>query len=147
MTKKFVISNYLLEFYQEEGDAKWRFRIIGEPTLTQQLLESVKTKRVTERGIKYAVPAIEQRIKEIISKKFNPQKQVSMNPIIELNEKCQKKYGMSIETELVSKTGADHSPSIKVKVTMPTGDYAYGTASNQKEARKEAAKKLLDLYF
>lgn len=147
MNKKFIISNYLLEFYQEEGDAKWRFRIIGEPTLTQQLLQSVKTKRVTEKGIKYAVPAIEQQIKKIISNQFNPQKQVSMNPIIKLNELCQKKYGMSIETELVSKTGADHCPSIKVKVTMPTGDYACGIASNQKEARQKAAQKLLDLYF
>lgn len=57
------------------------------------------------------------------------------NPIIRLGELTQRYYGKNIETEVIGKTGADHCPVVKVRITMPNGEY---------EEALEAIRKLLN---
>lgn len=65
------------------------------------------------------------------------------NPIIKLGELTQRCYGKNIETEVIGKTGADHCPVVKVRITMPNGEYEEATGSNKKVAKQEAARLLL----
>ncbi|PIN27556.1 putative dsRNA-binding protein [Prevotella intermedia] len=65
------------------------------------------------------------------------------NPIIRLVELTQRCYGKNIETEVIGKTGADHFPVVKVRITMPNGEYEEATGSNKKVAKQKAAERLL----
>lgn len=56
--KKFSRNNLTLVFFQKENDQKFSFYIENENELTEQLLATVKTKRVREDKIKYAVNGI-----------------------------------------------------------------------------------------
>ena len=56
--KRFIRNNLTLVFFQKENDKKFSFFIVLEPELTEQLLATVKTKRVSEDKIKYAVNGI-----------------------------------------------------------------------------------------
>lgn len=65
------------------------------------------------------------------------------NPIVKLSELVQRIYGSSLQTEVLGKTGPDHCPTVKVKITLPNGKYEIATGGNQKEAKKLAAQRLL----
>ncbi|PJI25948.1 putative dsRNA-binding protein [Prevotella intermedia] len=65
------------------------------------------------------------------------------NPIIRLGELTQRYYGKNIETEVIGQTGPDHCPEIKVRITMPNGEYEEATGSNKKVAKQKAAERLL----
>lgn len=65
------------------------------------------------------------------------------NPIIRLGELTQRCYGKNIETEVIGKTGADHCPVVKVRITMPNGEYEEATGNNKKVAKQKAAERLL----
>ena len=69
------------------------------------------------------------------------------NPIIVLSEKCQKRYGENITTEVLSQEGAGHCPTIKVAITLPSGKVYVGTGSNQKVAKQNAATAALNDAF
>lgn len=66
-----------------------------------------------------------------------------MNPIIELAELIQSMHGKNIETRVVGKSGADHCPTIKVEIELPTGEVFRASGSNQKEAKQKAAHEAL----
>lgn len=53
-------------------------------------------------------------------------------------------YGENIQTEVLGKSGQDHCPTIKVRITLPNGVYRDAIGSNQKIAKQKAAKYLLD---
>lgn len=64
--KKFANNDHTIVFYQAtEGDQKFSFLIEGNESLTDKLLRNVKTKRIKEKDIKYAVPALFKKITEI----------------------------------------------------------------------------------
>lgn len=147
-TIKFNINGHILEFYRENSEDKFRFRIAGEPQLTEQLLLNCKRKKVKAKDLRYAVIGLTEKI---INLKNLPQ-MIKTNAsesdhISRLNEICQKKYGKNLTCELVSKTGADHCPRIKVRVTTPDGRSVVATGYNQRVARQEAAKRLLDMFY
>ena len=56
--KKFTKNGLNLVFFKKENDKKFSFYIENEDELTEQLLATVKTKRVREDKIKYAVNGI-----------------------------------------------------------------------------------------
>lgn len=66
------------------------------------------------------------------------------NPIIKLSETCQRLYGENIIAEVLGKTGPDHCPVVKVRITLPNGEYEEAVGGNQKVAKQKAAKRLLE---
>ncbi|MFJ1424887.1 hypothetical protein ACILFS_01050 [Capnocytophaga canimorsus] len=61
---EFTKNGKTILFYQNEGDAKYRFKIKNDENLTNWLLANTKTHRVREDKIKYAVKGIFDKIKE-----------------------------------------------------------------------------------
>ena len=74
-------------------------------------------------------------------KKLN---EMEKNPIIELAEKIQKRFGANIETRVINKTGADHCPVITVEIELPNGEIFTASGKNKKEAKQKAARKALE---
>ena len=74
-------------------------------------------------------------------KKLN---EMEKNPIIELAEKIQKRFGANIETRVTGKTGADHCPVITVEIELPNGEIFTASGINQKEAKQKAAREALE---
>jgi len=172
MTKTFSRNGLELVFYQKEGDEKYSFYLKDEPILTEHLLNSVKTKRVREDKIKYAVKGIFNLIfksggllqetalsvyysfcfkslqSELLdNKKLNLKKEEKMrNPIIELSERVQSTFGENIETRVVGKMGPDHEPKIFVEIILPDGNRYKGEGANKRLAKQDAAKKALEDY-
>lgn len=64
---------------------------------------------------------------------------MNQNPIIELNELCQAKFGDSITSEVLGKTGPDHCPTVSVVITLPTGEEFKASGSNKRVAKQSAA--------
>ena len=65
------------------------------------------------------------------------------NPIITLSELVQREYGESILTEILGKSGQDHCPVVKVRITLPNGVYRDATGCNKRVAKQKAAQELL----
>lgn len=65
------------------------------------------------------------------------------NPISELNELVQKQFGESIKTKILSKEGADHTPTIKVAIYLPNGQMFTASGANKREAKQRAAQEAL----
>jgi len=135
--KKFTQNGRTIVFYQKKNDNKYSFLIENEEKLTEQLLANVRTKRVNEANIKYAVKGIFDKIENnlLTKKDLNNME----NPVIILAEKCQKIFKESIETRVVSKTGPDHCPVISVEIELPNGKIFKASGINQKEAKQAAA--------
>lgn len=148
MEREITRGGITIIFYQEEGDDKFSFRIKDSDMLTYELLERVKTHRVREDKIKYAVKGIFEVINEIKggdAKTNNNNKIINnMNPIVELAELCQKKFRSNIETSVDGQYGEDHCPTIEVSITLPCGEVFSASGSNQKLAKQKAAMKALD---
>jgi len=132
-----------LVFFQKEDDKKFSFYIENETELTERLLATVKTKRVSEDKIKYAVNGIFDLIENDLLTK-NVVKMENSNPIIELAELVQRQYGKNIETRVTGKTGADHCPVITVEIELPNGEIFTAAGINQKEAKQKAAREALE---
>lgn len=66
------------------------------------------------------------------------------NPIIKLAEIIQSQYRENIETEVLSKTGADHEPTIKVMISLPNGKKYFAEGPNKRIAKRIAAEKALE---
>lgn len=66
-----------------------------------------------------------------------------MNPISELNELMQKRYGESIKTKVLEKEGLDHIPTIKIAIYLPNGETFTASATNKKLAKQKAAQEAL----
>jgi dsRNA-specific ribonuclease len=140
--KEFSRNNLTIVFYQKENDQKFSFLIKDEEELTEQLLATVKTKRVKEDKIKYAVNGIFDLIENnlLITKKVN---KMEKNPIIELAELVQKQFGANIETRVLGKTGADHIPTVSVEIELPDGRTFEASGTNKRIAKQRAAEKAL----
>lgn len=140
--KKFSQNGKTIVFYQKEGDEKFSFLIENEPELTEQLLANVSNKRVKEKDIRFAVKGIFEKIENnlLTIKNLN---EMNTNPIVELAEKIQKRFGANIETRVTNKVGADHCPVISVEIELPNGDIFTASGINQKEAKQKAAKEAL----
>jgi dsRNA-specific ribonuclease len=136
--KKYSRNGKTIVFYQKENDEKFSFLIENEPELTNQLLANVSTKRVKEKDIRFAVKGIFEKIENnlLTIKKLN---EMEKNPIIELAEFVQYKYGANIETRVTNKTGADHCPIITVEIELPNGLIIEASGKNKKEAKQKAA--------
>ena len=111
-----------------------------DKTLVGYIPTSEAEKRVKEKAIPFVVRGIQEIIK-------NPKKQVIMTeekkPIVELAEKCQKHFGESMTTEVISQTGPCHAPVIEVEIALPNGQVYTATGRNQRLAKQEAAKQAL----
>jgi len=142
--KRFEKNGYTLVFYQKENDKKFSFLIENEPELTEKLLNSVKTKRVKENSIKYAVKGIFEKLKNLSLINKNSEIMSTTNPITELAEKIQSIYGANIQTRVISKTGADHNPTITIEIELPNGDIYKASGSNKRIAKRLAAEKALE---
>jgi len=141
--KRFSRNNLTLVFFQKEDDKKFSFYIENETELTERLLATVKTKRVSEDKIKYAVNGIFDLIENDLLTK-NVVKMENSNPIIELAELVQRQYGKNIETRVTGKTGADHCPVITVEIELPNGEIFTASGINKKEAKQKAAREALE---
>jgi len=145
--KEFSRNNLTIVFYQKENDKKFSFYIKNEIELTRELLAMVKTKRVKEDKIKYAVDGIFYSIEKNLFITKNIVEMENLNPIIKLAELVQKQFGKNIETRVIGKTGADHMPTVSVEIKLPNGVTfeAYGT--NKRIAKQKAAEIALNEYF
>ena len=117
--------------------------IENDEELTDRLLATVKTKRVKEDKIKYAVNGIFDLIENDLLTK-NVVKMKNSNPIIELAELVQKQYGRNIETRVTGKTGADHMPTVSVKIELPDGRVFEASGTNKRIAKQKAAEQALN---
>ena len=79
--KEFTQNGITLVFYQKPNDEKFSFLIKDNEELTEKLLASVKTKRVKETNIKYAVNGI---FNKIAGGDFTKKQKVK-NPIAPIN--------------------------------------------------------------
>jgi|SRR5690606_20157281 len=140
--KEFNKNGITLVFYQKQGDEKFSFLIKDNEELTERLLNSVSTKRVKEKDIKYAVKGIFEKIEQNLL--ITTKNQTDMkNPIVELSEKVQRKFRESMITRVIGKEGADHNPTITVEIELPNGKVYQASAGNQKIAKQIAAEKAL----
>jgi dsRNA-specific ribonuclease len=141
--KKFSQNGKTIVFYQKEGDEKFSFLIEKEPELTEQLLANVSNKRVKEKDIRFAVKGIFDKIENnlLTIKNLN---EMNTNPIVELAEKIQKRFGANIETRVINKVGADHCPVISVEIELPNGEIFTASGINQKEAKQKAAREAIE---
>lgn len=144
-TRKISIDGHIVEFYKENGDEKFRFRIVNEEKLTEKLLDNCKTKRVKEKNIKYAIKGIREKLSNIKKGIGLQNKLTTQNPIVELSERIQKIFGENITSEVIEKSGPDHCPTVKVRITLPNGISATDCGSNQRIARQKAAEQLLEI--
>ena len=136
--KTFKLNNLTLVFFQKENDQKFSFYIENEPELTEILLATVKTKRVKEDRIKYAVNGIFELIEnDLLTKKVV--KMENSNPIIELAEIVQRVHGKNIETRVLGKTGPDHMPTVRVEIKLPDGRTFKSSGANKRVAKQKAA--------
>jgi len=141
--KEFSRNNLTIVFYQKENDQKFSFFIEDEEQLTELLLATVKTKRVSESKIKYAVNGIFDLIENNLLTTKNLEKMENSNPIIELAELVQKEYGQNIETRVLGKTGADHMPVVSVEIELPDGRRFEASGTNKRIAKQKAAEQAL----
>ena len=141
--KEFSRNNLTIVFYNKENDQKFSFLIKDEKELTEQLLATVKTKRVKEDKIKYAVNGIFDLIENNLLTTKNLEQMENSNPIIELAELVQKQYGRNIETRVLGKTGADHMPTVSVEIELPNGRIFKASGTNKRIAKQKAAEKAL----
>jgi len=137
--KKFIRNNLTLVFFKKENDQKFSFYIENEPELTERLLATVKTKRVKEGGIKYAVNAIFDLIENNLLTTKKVSKMGNQNPIVELAELVQRLYGANIETRVTGKTGADHMPTVNIEIELPDGRVFEASGTNKRNAKQKAA--------
>ena len=72
--KEFNQNGIILVFYQKPEDEKFSFLVKDNEELTEQLLNSVSTKRVKEKDIKYAVRGIFEKIEQNLLITKNQQK-------------------------------------------------------------------------
>jgi len=144
--KKFSKNGFTVVFYQKENDKKFSFLIENKPELTEKLLASVKTKRVAEKSIFYAKEGIFEKLSNLnlLTSNLNLKTMENQNAVSKLNEIMQKMHGANITTEVVSKSGSDHNPTLMVKVILPTGAEYLGKSSNRKKAAVVAAEKALE---
>ncbi|MBN1925362.1 MAG: hypothetical protein JW798_05970 [Prolixibacteraceae bacterium] len=62
---------------------------------------------------------------------------ISENPIVDVNLRCQSKYGKNIEFKITTNT-ENTPPVIKVEIITPWGNF-FGEGSNQKIAKAKAS--------
>ena len=141
--KEFTRNNYTLIFFQKENDKKYSFYIKNEKELTEKLFISVKTKRVSENKIKYAVNGIFEILNNQNLLIKNSEIMNEKNPIIELAEKMQRIFGQNIETEVLTKEGQDHCPTVTVAIHLPNGKVYEASGSNKRIAKRKAAENAL----
>ena len=140
--KEFNQNGITLVFYQKPEDEKFSFLVKDNEELTKQLLNSVSTKRVKEKDIKYAVKGIFEKIENNLLLTNQKSNQMT-NPIVELAELCQRKFRESMVTRVIGKEGADHNPTITVEIELPNGKVYTASGINQKVAKQKAAEKAL----
>ena len=149
-TIKKIINGVKCEFYLT-ADGKYTVRVKDNEEATKKLLAACKHKAVRADKLHFFIKGIKEKIEagvldgedvENITLEAAPQP--NENPIIRLGELVQKIYGENIETEVLSVLGDDHCPLVTVRITLPNGDYETASASNQKVAKKIAAKRLLE---
>jgi dsRNA-specific ribonuclease len=136
--KTYTENGVTLVFYKKPNDEKYSFAIKGDDELTNILLSNVSKKRVSEKDIFFAKKGLFEKLKN------NSLIQTNMNnPIVELAEKCQKKFRKSMVTRVTGKEGADHNPTITVEIELPNGKKYLGSGINQKIAKQNAAEEAL----
>ncbi|MDR0692554.1 MAG: hypothetical protein LBF69_05910 [Prevotellaceae bacterium] len=139
--KQKITENAYLTFVEADG----KFSFSSENKNLQKWVDTCKQKRVKLSEIHFVVNAAKKYMRNGVitapSKKARVAPQ-GINPVSELNELVQKKYGQSIKTEIIS-----YSPDIAVDVILPDGSAFTGYGENQKIARIDAAIKALEIEF
>lgn len=142
--KEFTNGKFTIVFYKKDNDKKFSFLIKDEPELTAKLLASVKTKKVRQKNLHYAVKGIFDKLDDLILTPKNPKKMEKQNPIVQLAETVQKLYGANIQTAIMDQRGPDHNPIIEVRITLPNGNEYYADGANQRIAKQLAAEFALE---
>jgi hypothetical protein len=133
--KEFTQNGITICFYQKPGDEKYSFLVKGNHQLTDMLLKSVSTKRVSFKGIHFAQKALFEKIESGQLAEINTES----NPVVELSELVQKRYGESIQTRVTGTNGSSHNPIVSVEIELPNGDVFKASAANQRLAKQKAA--------
>jgi len=141
MTKEFTQNGITLVFFKKENDNKFSFAIKGDDELTEKILQNTSTHRVKEGDVFFVTKDIFEKLKNNMFSETKEKNQT--NPIVELSEFSQKRWGKNIETRVIGKTGPDHNPIITVEVELPYGRIFTASGMNQKLAKQTAAENAL----
>ena len=94
-----------------------------------------------DSDINSAIAFVEHHWKELFNKDLKAKKDFKTS----LQEKLHKLKEPFPVYETAEKTGSEHSPIFKIRVSCADGRFAYGEGHNKKEAEQAAAEKLLKL--
>ena len=94
-----------------------------------------------DSDINSAIAFVEHHWKELFNKDLKAKKDFKTS----LQEKLHKLKEPFPVYETAEKTGSEHSPLFKIRVSCADGRFAYGEGHNKKEAEQAAAEKLLKL--
>lgn len=152
LNKMVEFKGYELLFYVNES-GNYTVRILGDAEATEKLLAACKHKSVKPERLYFFIKGIKGKIAAGVldGKAHKTQKNVfswdkTQNPVIILGELVQKKWGRNITTEVVGKSGYDHCPTIEVAITLPNGRVVRATGDNKQEAKRTAAREILDTW-
>lgn len=122
--------------FYAKNDGKYTVRVCNDAEATEKLLANCKYKEVKADKLHFFIKGIKEKIEDgVLERELEaPVIDEDRNPIIVLSELVQKKYGKNIETEVIGKRGFDHCPVIRVRITLPDGNYEEAVGSNQKIA-------------
>lgn len=110
------------------------------PVFSAQAVNNMKDYKLTSTG--FFLKAVEKFIHKYWYSTAKNTVQAPLNPKSELQELAQSKQMALPIYEILQKTGQDHNPIFKIKVSIE-GHYGLATASNKKLAENQAAENLL----
>ena len=163
--KEYKHKGFTIAFYKKPYEEQYSFVVKEQPDKEVEIASFLRASRF-EKGqldnaaeiiLKYLVDSSGFKskvdVKEEEGTKFDKafllvikqrQEKVEDNTVSELNYLVQKTFGKNIKCDLVSKSGTQHEPIIKVCIELPDGRKFEGYGTNQKYARKVAAGEALD---
>ena len=149
LNKMVGFQGYELLFYVNEN-GNYTVRVLGDAEATEKLLAACKHKSVKPERLYFFIKGIKGKISAGVLKSKGFKAPFSwdktQNPVIILGELVQKKWGRNITTEVIGKSGYDHCPTIEVAITLPNGRVVRATGDNKQEAKRAAAREILDTW-
>ena len=121
--------------------------LVKEPEIAQSvnvlcdICEAVIGAIYIDSDITKAINFVEQHWKELFNKDLTAKKDFKTS----LQEKLHKMKEPFPVYEITEKTGSEHNPMFKIKVSCADGHFAFGEGHNKKEAEQAAAEKLLKI--
>lgn len=142
MNKEFTQNGITLVFYQKPYDKNYSFLIKDNPSLTEEILSTVKTKKVSEKDIYYCKKAIFDLIE---SNKLNQQIKPDKDYISLVKEELDCFKSNNIQFDLTELPVEVNQRINEVTFTIIfNGVTIAKTASNKKIAKQLCYKELLE---